>query len=83
MAKWGHSTGLRPTGGAARTPVALARELLPTGGVVPQVAASATTYLWVQGCPSLPSAQGVLGWLHKLQGGELGLRLEIILELGK
>ena len=53
------------------------------GGVVPQVAASATTYLWVQGCPSLPSAQGVLGWFHKLQGGELGLRLEIILELGK
>lgn len=85
-AKWGHSTGLLPTGGAARTPppaMALARELLPTGVVVPQVAVSATTYLWVQGCPSLPSAQGVLGWLHKLQGGESGLRLEITLERGK
>lgn len=87
-AKWGHSTGLLPTGGAACTsprprPMALARELLPTGVVVPQVAVSATTYLWVQGCPSLPSAQGVLGWLHKLQGGESGLRLEITLERGK
>lgn len=65
------------------SPMALARELLPTGVVVPQVAVSATTYLWVQGCPSLPSAQGVLGWLHKLQGGEAGLRLEITRVLGK
>lgn len=30
----------------------------------------ATAYLWVLGCPPLPSAQGVLEWLHKLQGGK-------------
>lgn len=42
----------------------------------------ATTYLWVQRCPLLLSAQGVLGWLHKLQRGKTGLRLEITLELG-
>lgn len=29
------------------------------------------TYLWVLGCPPRPSAQGVLEWLHKLQGETL------------
>lgn len=44
---------------------------------------SATTYLWVLGCPPLPSVQVVLEWFHKLQGEKRLALTRDYLQLGR